>query len=309
MSTPPPIGRNGATVLYDILALRTRRPFPGCYLPSQTKEAMASFDTNSVDITLTVLRQLISFGLVPTNTFNPLETLLMEAAQSRLGHNQEDDWYIKYRIYSSIDQAVVPCTFMELQSRLPNIKHELTDILSNRAFQRTPAQPLLSLYTITPTAYSQFKNLKIDTKSPIQEQLFAKYFGAEYQFLSAHPPFFLQLECEVGDSPKKISWFRSFDFHGPDAIFDGTTINLTRRVAKYILCTVVKLSDGERVRVYGKDGHELPPGNLGDFRAIKGYNWSIEEKGVYILYYHRCLTVPGWPMEEELDMNAPEFVE
>ena len=77
---------------------------------------------------------------------------------------------------------------------------------------------------------------------------------------------------------------------------------------------VVRLADvgQEKIRVYEKNGHEVEPSEVGNIRekepdATDGAQWSVSEAGTYMLFYYRVLEPEGWPDEEEMMFDAPEY--
>jgi hypothetical protein len=85
-------------------------------------------------------------------------------------------------------------------------------------------------------------------------------------------------------------------------LVQGSIVQKRVQHATYRLCAVLRVTENqeERIRIYGLDGMEIIPGEVGNYRekepATENPPWSVSDEGDYVLFYVRMIVPPGYPV-------------
>lgn len=211
----------------------------------------------------------------------------------------------------------------ELQNAF--LYNECSQLVDNRVFRRrtdTPAGTNMKTEEIRTRSkdLQKFNYLHWDGSKSLPDFIDTRWHrqtfgGYEWQFIAKRPKF-LQVQYTLNKpSERSISELRVLKFSTPEAWKKDGVWRFERNHAEYNLLAVVRLAESnykDSIRTYWKDGKELvPDNNVKHFEdkdpdAVLERQWSVQDKGRYMLYYYRLIQPEGWP-ESEMDIHQPEF--
>jgi hypothetical protein len=328
-----------------LVSLRTIRPHPGIMLEDgelnrssgkSPVQQMADCQTQGIDVLLVTLRHLLSLGLTitPPNSVpqSTAERKIMKVAKSDLGFVREEDWMLKRAFYDILDTtrtnpSATTWDFAALvdHDSLPNI---FNDNMHFRLFSSEKVFTQLSdsddwvqeKMPVTSNTSRQINKITCYGHRSLAETIWTRFQpktqgGKTWQFTSERPRF-LRIRYEVTTTGQQISELRSIQLRAPEVFLSGGLWDKGTQYATYQLCVVIKLAgkaaSEDKVRIYGKDGLEIEPSEVGDYEAKELITteppWSVTDRGTYNLFYFRVDPAPfNWPQESELKKDAPEF--
>ncbi|KAL2065366.1 hypothetical protein VTL71DRAFT_3036 [Oculimacula yallundae] len=319
--------------VHQIAALRMIRIHPGLwvvpddsgqepYSRSQLLERRQSFNTTAVDIIVTIIRMLISFGYAfsaDDTTLSAVERAIFELAWMDIGREESADWQAKRKIFDMLNNGVAmmdqePWSITGLlQQKLPNLfaNNRQFELVSNKFLNVESG--VLQKYSTTSGTIQGLNTIKYDGTVPFGHSV-SKIFNKlpkHPQYLSLRPKF-LKVNCNFRPGSQTISQLRILAFSAPEA---GSTpekvVKYGIQRAVYHLIAVIQVQgDGEpdRVRTYWKTGTEIVPAEVGEYKKKENskLDWSVEEGGEFVLFYFRLHRSNDLP-DSEMDTNAPEF--
>ncbi|CAG8978737.1 hypothetical protein HYALB_00011498 [Hymenoscyphus albidus] len=300
---------------------------------SDTDRLSASMNSRAVDKILIILRLLIAFGyrLDGESSSTPAEKEFHDCAWLDIGRDQIEDCKIKRPVFEQLEPTRAAedpfriWNFWELLHHplLHNLfieSKQLTLHENNVIAVRYPGDSFWKVEETDFPAYPTMINYNgVGTLGDCISSTFeAKRFrnGKLQLRLGKRPKFLMVRYTNEGVSQKGISDFRTVEYPCPFRIKTNEDQYLVEQTtAVNNLLAVVRVSEGEedeRIRTYHKDGSEITPAQIGQFRGKEpnpeeAHLWSIKEPGCYILFYYTVDLAEGQD-NCEIVVDAPESI-
>jgi len=276
---------------------------------------------------IVLLRQMISHGFALDNAgqLTDAEKGFLQVANKDLGREPAVDWRLKRHLLELLhpkDNLFQCPSFRRLRYH-QNLRKLFYDNMQFRLVSRV-------VFNTSDTSSSRVTASQLPFTSEIlwnKNQLFYKGTNSladfitsifnssptESQFASLRPKFlFIRYSNVNKDRP--ISEFRILRFQAPEARAADNKWKLGVQHATYHPCAIVRCplenEFAERIRTYWKDGSEIVPAEIGDFKAKEPEamdiaQWKLQDPGNYMLFYYRIPVPQGWPTSE-MDIVAAE---
>lgn len=310
---------------HQILALRNIRPHHGIFLDEkeiggiafekddtgsltedgvrQLQEIREKFDTSGIDITLSILRILISFGYkqklpgmgLGESVFKiePVEELFMKAALKDFGWKQDLDLKMKRELMTKLfgniricDESGSPSraldlSFVGIMGRLQNLfrvnpQFHFVDRLVWQKISNPDGSTSVKTDHLSKDEYMMRNSMNFKDLIPIPEsisRIFAINKNDPRQTFS-NKSRFLMIQYHVTRGDTDISKLRRLDIQAPIANYETSNagkIQVTKLgvcQSTYLLSAVIKVTprEKEQIRRYWKNGTEMVPDQVGEFK-------------------------------------------